>query len=175
MIHANCPESTNLKSLHVLCGSVADLHPDWQPLHPREPWKQWETTSPCGSQPPMRSPSLFSHCHFRISTHSRNIPLGPPLYKHFITLLLLTFHHFVLMTDCIKSAMYQFADTVMWLCKYFLYKRPLSWIFLFKSSHFWKKPSLVWSLFPHPLCDQSDAANGQLPFRWMVLSALAPY
>lgn len=50
----------------------------WRPLGPRE---QWEATSLCGSQPPMRSPSLFSHCHFRISTHSSHIPPRPPPYR----------------------------------------------------------------------------------------------
>lgn len=59
-----------------LCGSLEDLYPDWQHLPPRGPWKQWEATTLCGSQPP-----LFSHCHFRISTHSFNIPLRPPLYR----------------------------------------------------------------------------------------------
>lgn len=81
LLHTNGPVSTKFSSLPVLCGSVADLHPDWQPLCPREPRKQWEATSLCGSQPPMMSPSLFSHCYFRISTHSFSIPLGPPPYR----------------------------------------------------------------------------------------------
>ena len=71
-------------------------------------WKQWEATSLCGSQPPMRSPSLFSHCHIGISTHSFNINRPSPVRKHFITLLLLTFLQFVSNEkDCTERGMYQ--------------------------------------------------------------------
>lgn len=105
-MHSNGPESTNLGSLQVFCGSVADLHPDWQ----HQPWDQLEDTSLCGSQPPMTSPSLFSHRHFwNIHTFLQRWP--SPVRKHFITLLLLAFLQFLFdKKHCRKSGMY--ADSV---------------------------------------------------------------
>lgn len=190
LMHANGPESTNLNFLRVLCGSMADLHPDWQHLPPRGPWKQWEATSLCGSQPPMRSPSLFSHCHFRISTHSFSIPLSPPLYRS--TLSLYSFSHFsslFLMRETAYKVQWFSADSV-WSPDTNTVSDCVStnhWykllaftnnFFYFKQSIFESCPALVlaWSeTFSIALSDQSEAANGELPFRGMVLSALASY
>lgn len=70
---------------------------------PRGPREQWEATSLCGSQPPMRSASLFSHCHFRISTHSSHIPPRPPPYWSALSQSSSS-SHFFLLTICLNDS-----------------------------------------------------------------------
>lgn len=93
--------------LVLLRNLVSDLRPDWQHLPPRWPRKQWEAPSPCASQPPVRSPKLFSHYDFGVSTHSFDIPLpSPPYRRYFITLLLLSLPQFVF-NECVNRGMQQ--------------------------------------------------------------------
>lgn len=56
LMHWNRPESTLsvcLVALWPIFLQIGSLS------HPRGPWEQWESVALCGSQPPMRSPSLF--------------------------------------------------------------------------------------------------------------------
>lgn len=135
-------------------------------LPPRGPWKQWEATSLCGSQPPMRSPSLFPHCHFRVSTHSFNIPLSPPLYtstsshysSHFSSLFLMRETAYKVQRISADSVWSPDTNTVSdCVSTNHWYKPPafMSNVFYFKqptfASQLWYWHGFVWSLFHRPL------------------------
>lgn len=109
-----------------------------------------------------------------IHTFLQHSSQASPVQKHFITLLVFTFLQFVFNErDCITSAMHR-----CWLSLNTWSIPKLSDFFFlyFKQTTFESFPALALvSSGAFSISDQSEAANGELPFRRMLLSALSSY